>query len=262
MKSQLQLWMVVSTLILAAAAPSVQAVPTLKDMTSLGSEEWINGALFQTVDKRSTGTGTIQSFVRISKANLDTVRGYNTDGRPLEFQENSSPQFTRQLPLGMVPIVAQTDPGGTTANYYEFLLDINENLSDPDWFLSLDKVEIAVRTAPNELGYSTIFSTLVYDLDGAGDVRIKLNAQINSGSGSGDMVAYIPTSLFPSDPTGKFVYLYSLFGEDGEFPNDDGFEEWAVQTEAELPLIPAPGAAVLGGMGAGLVGWMRRRKTL
>lgn len=52
----------------------------------------------------------------------------------------------------MIPIVPQTDPGRATANYYEILLDINQNLKEPQWLLSLDEIQIAVRTTPNELG--------------------------------------------------------------------------------------------------------------
>ena len=38
--------------------------------------------------------------------------------------------------------------------------------------------------------------TAIYDLDAGGDNWIKLDYSLNSGSGSGDMVAYIPNSLF------------------------------------------------------------------
>jgi len=271
MKTGVRLQVLISILTLTAGSRCVQAVPSrVLDLTTAGSEGWVNDALYQTSDLRPTGTGIIHSFVRISKANQNTVQGYNTDWRPLEFEENNSPTFTRQLPLSIVPIVYKMpEGGGGDAAYYEFLLDINQKGAegkddDPDWNLSLDELQIAVQTSGDLIGYSSIFASPIYDLDGGagGDARIELNSKLNSGSGQGDMVAYIPVSLFPADPTGKYVYLYSLFGEPGGSPNNDGFEEWAVQKGLAPPPIPAPGAILLGGIGAGLVGWLRRRRAL
>ena len=62
-------------------------------------------------------------------------QGYNTDARPLQFDENKSPQFTRSLTLGEVPVV---NVGGV--EYREFLLDINQKSSAS--LLSLDEVRV------------------------------------------------------------------------------------------------------------------------
>src|SRR5262245_21293305 len=109
------------------------------DLTAAGANGAINGALFQQCDAQPTGTGYIRSFVRVQGANAgaSVEHGYNTDARPLQFDENNSPQFTRSLRLGDVPL---TSNGGTL--YREFLLDINQKSSAP--LLSLAELRIYV----------------------------------------------------------------------------------------------------------------------
>lgn len=256
------------------AVPRAYAVADL-DLTSLTSEGLINGALFQTADMRSSGTGVFQTFLKYGGNNLDTIHAYNTDDRPFEtgYNMNNSPQHTRQLPLAAVPYYSDTDitTGETLPSgyYYEFLLDINQKGAegkdgDPDWNLSLDKLMVTLGSDPDLGDWATIFASPIYDMDGAGDARVLLNGKLDTGSGQADLAVYIPKSLFDGQP-GDYVYLYAMFGQPGNspnYPNNDGFEEWAIQSVYQLPVIPAPGAVLLAGLGAGAVGWLRRRKTL
>lgn len=202
----------------SAVAPDV-------DLGTRGSIGSVNGAIVRQVDAQPTGTGFIDSFVRLQAQGAKTVveHGYNTDGA-LEFDENKSRQFTRSLSLASIP---EVNIGGV--KYREFLLDINQKASQP--FLSLDELRLFVGASANLSGYDTTTHQLaglnaVYDLDAGGDHWIKLDVRLNQGSGKGDMLLYVPSSLFGDPASGAYVYLYSKFGVN--FTANSGFEEWAV----------------------------------
>jgi hypothetical protein len=195
------------------------------DLTTRGAIGSINGAIFRQVDPQPTGTGVIDSFVRLQSTKSAVQQGYNSDHRPVQFNENTSPQFTRSLAVSDVPVVVI---GG--AKYREFLLDINQKASQP--LLSLDELRIYVGDAPNLTGYNCATHQLAGldatydmdkdDMDAYVDNWIKLNARLNQGSGKGDMLAYIPDSAFSG---GSYIYLYSKFGVN--LTANSGFEEWA-----------------------------------
>ncbi|HWP64252.1 MAG TPA: hypothetical protein VNO86_12365 [Candidatus Binatia bacterium] len=209
------------------------------DLTSAGAPATVNGAVVQQSNfSGSTGTGVFESFVRF-QAN-GTEQGYNTSGRPLEFDENSSSQFTRDLPLNAVPMVTV---GGVA--YREFRLDINETAGQPSSLLSIDRIRMFLSPTPgikNADPDSPTFGQsdgtfLVWDLDGAGDVYLKVLYDLAPGSGNGDVRLLVPNDSFgtagqtcqynPLVSCGQYVYLYTKAGE--EFSSDDGFEEWSVR---------------------------------
>ncbi|HEX5269932.1 MAG TPA: hypothetical protein VFW33_05575, partial [Gemmataceae bacterium] len=229
-----------------AAGPCLEAledrlVPTgMLDLTTRGAVGDVNGAIFRQSDPQPTGTGVIRSFVRLQTSNgkATVEQGYNTDNRPLQFDENNSPQFTRSLRLSDLPT---EDVGGVT--YRVFLLDINQKSSQP--YLSLDELRLFVGDAPNLSGYQTATNqlpgaALVYDLDAGGDSWVKLDSRLNSGSGSGDMLLYVPDADFTAQGAHPYVYLYSKFGVN--FAGNAGFEEWAPATPAQT----AAGGAISG----------------
>src|SRR4051812_11837435 len=77
----------------ARAAVIIMTPEVLHDLSN-GGTVTINNAVYQTVDQQPTGSGVIHSFVRIGAANQGVVEGYNTDGRPLQFDEKESATFT------------------------------------------------------------------------------------------------------------------------------------------------------------------------
>jgi hypothetical protein len=241
--------------VLAVSLIQASAIPTDYALVPATPTATINGAIYTITLAQSTGTGVIDPFVRVQDNGI--ADGYNSSVRPVMPDVNTSPTFTHDLLLSAVPIL---NIGGT--DYYEFLLDINQTAANP--LLSLDKIEIYTRasalTSADELADLTgAGSTLRYSLDTAlVDNRLVLDYRLNNGSGTGDMLAYIPKSLFGSET--DYLYLYSSFGS---APNEenDGFEEWAVKTRTTPPPgVPDAGASLaLLGMGIMGVGFVRRK---
>jgi hypothetical protein len=229
------------------------------DLTTAGSACSVQPGvdLFLQADPQPTGTGVIDSFVRIQ--DRGTEHGYNTDGRPVPFDEKTDPNFTRSLLLSEVPIVTISG-----VQYREFGLDINEQSSGSNRFLSLDELKIFLSPSGNmtttDVDAPTPLGTLIYDLDATGDHWIKLDYSLGSGSGSGDMFAYINSALFTGP--NQNVTLYSQFGVN--FASGAGFEEWWVREgqAGGQPPIPEPTTLLLVGSGlAGLAAGRGRRRS-
>ncbi len=218
------------------------------DLTSCGAVEPINGALFmQWCDTEPMGSGRINAFARIQgKGGGASQHGYNTDGA-LEF-DTVSGGHTHSLLLGDIPTVTL---GGT--NYREFWLDINQNSTHN--ILSLDKLRIHMASVGNLTGYLTNpdFGAPIYDLDAGGDNYVKLDYNLNPGSGKGDMLLFVPDSAFVG--AGNYIYLYTMYG--ATINGADGFEEWAVGIGG--PIIPEPATICLLGLGA--LGLLKKRKA-
>jgi len=203
--------------------------PTV-DLSTPGALGSVNGAFFSQFSGQPTGSGVIQSFVRLHAFGIE--QGYNSDSRPVQFDENTTATFDHSLLLSSVPTVTV---GGIT--YRVFMLDINQKQSSP--FESLDELRFYVAGVGNLTGYDPSSHQLagiapVYDL-GANN-WVLLNGELHPGSGVGDMLVYVPDAQFQGGP---YVYLYSKFGVN--IPANSGFEEWSVGVSIPfVPPTPAP----------------------
>lgn len=244
---------VLSVVGLGLAASAQADVLDLRDGSGTTSGT-LNGAYFAVDFTQPAGSGVVDSFLRVQRANgQDTyTNGYNTVAGPKGRDEHPSDTFTHEITLGDLGVVSQ---GGV--DYFRFFLDINQEGSDPD--LSLVEVQIYTSATSHADQYQANLADLgdmVYDL---GANRVDLN--FDHGSGDADMVMLVPVSLFSGGP-GTFVYLYSAFGGVGDEPpyqDNDGYQEWWHDvTVIPLPSAGLAGLATFGGI-FGLRAGRRRR---
>ena len=80
----------------AAWAAAVPATAATFDLTA-GGTTTINGAIFTTSSNQSTGTGVIQSFVRVQDNGI--ADGYNTSGRPMFYGDTVGQSYTSNSSL-------------------------------------------------------------------------------------------------------------------------------------------------------------------
>lgn len=191
--------------------PSIQTSGSLQD--ELG-----NTVLFSLTDVPG-GTGNINAFLRLRQTgqSSDPQRGYNTDGTR-EF--DTLKQTTQAIQLSDLPTVTVDD-----TTYYEFRIDLNESNSNPE--IALSKLQVFEANDPTLSGYDSTTGQLagldpVINLDGI----VQLDASLNSGSGEGDVLVYLPGTAFIGNP---YLYIYSEF-EGAE----SGFEEFSYGTTNAL----------------------------
>jgi hypothetical protein len=243
---------------------------------------WVN------VDAQSTGTGVIDPFYTVQ--HTGTEQGFNTDAPGAspnyDMKRANGSAFTQAIQVsdfGLVDIDGNPCNGCLTP-YIRFALDINE-AGGGDQFLSVDSLQLWVKTY-NDI-VSTTLATLtadavkIYDLDGLNNDVIYTDYSLNSGSGSGDVILYVPYAAFAGHTT-DWLYLYGHYGSVGaldnptspgcdgttlsmdihhncDYQSSSGFEEWARLEGPNGVFVPEPVSSVL--IGTGLVGifFLRRR---
>ena len=223
------------------------------DLTGSNNSGTANGAVFDWTDAQPTGTGVIQPFLRVQENGME--QGYNTSGG-IPFDDKAGP-WTHDVQFSDLQATTVTING--TA-YFKVMLDVNEP-GGSNSLISLN--QLMIYTSPT--GSQTTLDiaslgTLRFDLDGNGNNSVLLDASRNSGSGSGDMFAYIPVANFAGVSGTDYLYLYCNFG-DAAGTTEGGFEEWSLVNN--LSPVPEMSALfpIIGLIAAvGLTHLLRRRR--
>jgi hypothetical protein len=267
------------TFVLASAAALVLAAPasadTYIDLETVGATGTAGTVVF-TQGSFGSGTGVFPAFSRVQDNGNET--GMSTTANILDNTADNTHNFSiLKSDLGVVTV--------SGVQYYQFNLDINEaGGQQGNQFLSLDDLEIwtqdaAIDADGNATSYPPPGGVLRYDLSSFG-VRVLMDFQLASGSGTSDVTVLVPIALLAGDLGSDNVYLYSAFGfltdcaatgstaaEDAkctagaDYTSSDGFEEWNFRaSEGSTTFVP-DGGSTLGLLGLGMLslGYLRRR---
>jgi len=139
-------------------------------------------------------------------------------------------------------IVTPLDPSDT----FNIILGSNETLTGVsiDWDTDADPFNPVVISQDTEL--------IITEISGLGTILVDIDLPAWSNG------LFVATSGLPI-MTGE----YAVFVKSGVVArNDSSPVSYTAYFEVEGAVIPAPGAILLGSIGIGLVGWLRRRRTL
>jgi len=236
--------------------------PAALDLTALGRSGYINGTLFEVQEAGGTGSGNLPALVRL-KGQFEyptyISRGHSTSYGAKPYFDSNNVRVDFQI--RDLPVV-----GRDGLAYFEFLMDFNEPKgSGYTQFLSLEEVRIFTNTLPGLSVTTTTYpaapdlsplGTERYNLDGAGDAVVLMDAVVVSGGqGNMDIRMLVPVNVLlgPGAHPDDYVYLWSLFGSKAQYESeitighghnaqqetqphggweqDATFEEWAYNAE-------------------------------
>jgi hypothetical protein len=233
----------IKSLLLAAFLPLAgYAVPY--DLTDGGSQ-LINGALFVTTETQSTGTGLIQPFLRLQAGGTELGLNSNSDSPDL-LGATKTGTWTHDVKLADL---------GIQDGFVGFLLDINQTSNNPE--ILFDTFKVYTRAGSITDGSADTLADLNdailrYDM---GANTLLLDYSLNHGSGSGDLLIFLPTSFFTGATLADNLYVVAGFSG-----SNDGFEEFSTfgidrptPGQFDFPSVPDNANTVIL-LGAGMIG--------
>jgi len=193
--------------------------------------------------KDPTGSGVFDAFLRVGNGKEPCIAGYNTDATGKDLQwDTKGGAHTHAILLSAVPLELI---GGVW--YREFQLDINQVAGYPTGYLSIDELELWMTEYPALTGYPFAGQAVkVWELDNDPDNYdnyLKLDYNLDNGSGKRDLKVWIPNSVFAGHED-DYVVLFAEHGMDpagiypstsGAWHNNDGYEEWGVALYKTFP---------------------------